>query len=148
MMHTDSGWYSTMSDHSVYLTVTEPTDNAIKLSVPKTEIMTLENVPYSVVAPGAYMVGVYWNDTMSVQCAQGDHGSNQFVEFESGTYTLHACAKYSEDGEWITGDTAVTIHVTAPYGPLSLDMSDMPESFAPGEDVALGLAAADLSADG
>ncbi|MBP5461327.1 MAG: hypothetical protein J6Y20_04305, partial [Lachnospiraceae bacterium] len=119
------GWEWTESDSYEILNVEEPTDYEIRIAVTKNDILTMEQLFVTVIAPGAYDVGLAIDDKENIWRRSGGPGATFDYNWnEAGVYTLYPCALYSEDGEWVFGE-GVGITVSA-CGQLEIDTSDVP----------------------
>ncbi|MBR1900078.1 MAG: hypothetical protein IJ820_03335 [Lachnospiraceae bacterium] len=126
-------------DGPVILTITDSGTAAgeILLNVSKQEPLTDEAIDYSVYAPGASHIELFFDYDNNEWWRDGtdeDSMARDVNYRNSGTYKMVARAYYSgNEGDWRDSDP-VEIRVSAPYGPLDAEFPDLPGSMIYGED--------------
>ena len=134
-----AGYQGHSSDNERELTVqdSEIAEDIVYLDVNKKDLQTGENCYYSVFAPGASRVELFFdyeNNEWWRDGADDDSMARSMNYRNSGTYKMVARAYYSDnEDDWRESDP-VDISVNAPNGPLDAEFPDLPRFLTYGED--------------
>ena len=134
-----AGYQGHSSDNERELTVqdSEIAEDIVYLDVNKKDLQTGENCYYSVFAPGASRVELFFdyeNNEWWRDGADDDSMARSMNYRNSGTYKMVARAYYSDnEDDWRESDP-VDISVNAPNGPLDVEFPDLPRFLTYGED--------------
>ena len=115
------------------ITVTDAqlADRTVLLNVSAANILTCDEYVISAYAPGAQRIEVFSDYGRNNSWTAGSWGGESFQEqrrdyWNPGDYQIVAVAYYSDDPDDRVVSAPFTMHVTAPYGNLTIDLSGLP----------------------
>ena len=116
--------------------MTETQADEVGLQISRSSVKTMEDIPFSVYAPGANRIEIHWKDD-DVWGWDGSSSSGSYRYSNTGTYQVFARAYYPDNENDYADSDLITVTVTSNGQQVPIDLSSVPPYLTAGQDATI-----------